>query len=103
MRTVQSSDEHPAACRNGHKAEQGGTMSINANRHVIPGKLKTAALSSASVLAISLQLIAPQALAQAQVAGLEEIVVTAQRRAENIQDIPLSITVVDPKKLEGLR
>lgn len=34
--------------------------------------------------------------------GLDEIVVTAQRRSENLQDVPVSITAVPPARLEQL-
>lgn len=37
--------------------------------------------------------------AQASAATLEEVIVTAQKRAENIQDIPLAITQVDTEAL----
>jgi iron complex outermembrane receptor protein len=42
---------------------------------------------------------AQQQQAQAQ-AGLEEIVVTAQRRAENVQDIPVTVSAFSPGELE---
>ncbi len=63
--------------------------------------LSTAAIASA---AASLATAAP-ALAQDEAAadsGLEEIVVTAQRREENLQDIPLSVDVVSGDKLEAI-
>ncbi|HUI61919.1 MAG TPA: TonB-dependent receptor plug domain-containing protein, partial [Steroidobacteraceae bacterium] len=34
--------------------------------------------------------------------GLEEIVVTAQKRTENLQDVPMSITALDAKVLERI-
>src|SRR5438874_9621926 len=34
--------------------------------------------------------------------GLEEVVVTAQKRTENLQDVPLSITAIGTEKLEQL-
>jgi len=33
--------------------------------------------------------------------GVEEVVVTAQKRAENIQDVPLSIMAVSEKAMEA--
>ncbi|MFM9977907.1 MAG: TonB-dependent receptor [Sphingomonadaceae bacterium] len=48
---------------------------------------------------------APSALAQAPASadeGLGEIVVTAQRREENLQDVPLSITAVRGEKLDAI-
>jgi outer membrane receptor protein involved in Fe transport len=46
----------------------------------------------------------PQAAPQPQQQGpLEEIVVTAQKRTENLQDVPLSITALGTQELENLR
>jgi len=44
---------------------------------------------------------APQA-GSAATGGLEEIVVTAQKRTENLQDVPISIQALDTAKLEQL-
>ena len=45
---------------------------------------------------------APTAAADAPAAGtVEEVVVTAQKRAENIQNVPLSITAVSAKAMEA--
>jgi len=41
-------------------------------------------------------------LAQATSGGLEEVVVTAQRRAENLQDVPLAITAMTGETLSQL-
>ncbi len=50
-----------------------------------------------------LSILATPALAQAPVEpGLAEIVVTAQRREENLQDVPLSITAVGGEKLDAI-
>ena len=38
----------------------------------------------------------------AGVGGLEEVVVTAQKRVENLQDVPISVQVLDSKALEQL-
>src|ERR1700680_253778 len=38
----------------------------------------------------------------AGVGGLEEVVVTAQKRVENLQDVPISVQVLDAKALEQL-
>jgi outer membrane receptor protein involved in Fe transport len=57
--------------------------------------------SVASVLAV-----APLAIAQEQTeasGGLEEIIVTAQKRAESLQDVPLSITALGNERLDQLR
>ncbi|MBL8773084.1 MAG: TonB-dependent receptor [Phenylobacterium sp.] len=53
---------------------------------------------------VSLALLAPAA-AHAQAAdtgvGVEEVVVTAQKRAENVQDVPISVTAFSGKALEA--
>src|SRR5271156_1882353 len=36
----------------------------------------------------------------ADAGGLDEIVVTAQRRAENLQNVPLSVTAISSEKLQ---
>ena len=43
-----------------------------------------------------------QATAQAAPQGVENIVVTAQKRSQKAQDVPISITVLDSKKLRRL-
>src|SRR5271168_1679597 len=40
--------------------------------------------------------------ADTDVATLEEVVVTAQKRTENLQDVPISIQVLDATKLQQL-
>jgi outer membrane receptor protein involved in Fe transport len=39
----------------------------------------------------------------AEPSGLEEIIVTAQKRTENLQDVPISLQVLDSRKLDELR
>lgn len=62
-------------------------------------------LLAATCLASAVALSAAQALAQAQPTApeapvLEELVVTAQRRAENVQSVPISITAVSAAELK---
>ncbi len=61
-----------------------------------------AAIAAATITFIS----APAALAQDTAAedesGLSEIVVTAQRRSENLQDVPLSISAISGDKLDAI-
>ncbi len=45
---------------------------------------------------------APPSAPAATTGGLEEIVVTAQKRVENLQDVPISVQVLDTKALEQL-
>jgi outer membrane receptor protein involved in Fe transport len=46
---------------------------------------------------------APQAAPASGSSGVEEIVVTSQKRAENLQDVPVSITAFGTEQLEELR
>ncbi|MFA6116849.1 MAG: TonB-dependent receptor [Sphingomonas sp.] len=43
---------------------------------------------------------APQAAAAEEERGVPDIVVTAQRRAENLQDVPISVATVSPAELQ---
>jgi iron complex outermembrane receptor protein len=47
--------------------------------------------------------LAPLALAQepARTSGLEEIIVTAQKRAESAQDVPIALSVFDSRALQA--
>ena len=56
---------------------------------------------AAFLIAISLGSVAPVAYAQQQPV-LEEIIVTSQRREENVQSVPLSVTPLSGKELETL-
>ena len=62
--------------------------------------------ASRATLAFALLAAAPAAAQEAAEAaaaddgGLDEIVVTAQRRAENLQDVPISVTAVGGEKLD---
>ncbi len=62
--------------------------------------------SSVAIAVASVSLFAMPAFAQDEVAedegGLSEIVVTAQRRSENLQDVPLSVDVVSGEKLDAI-
>jgi len=55
-----------------------------------------------SALATSLLSCALTGVAAAQTAQLEEVVVTAQKRAENLQDTPIAISAVSGETLERL-
>ena len=65
-------------------------------------------LSAASFMALALaapatfaQGAAQQGQPQAREGGLEEIVVTAQRREERMQDVPLAVTAFSQMELEA--
>ena len=60
--------------------------------------------AATATLAIAVTAAAP-AFAQDEAAednGLQEIVVTAQRREENLQDVPLSVTAISGDKLDAI-
>lgn len=64
--------------------------------------------STSSLLVLAACLIAPPAWAQstqparpAADSQVEEVVVTANRRAENVQDVPISVTAVSGDKMEA--
>src|SRR5690606_23272568 len=62
--------------------------------------MKKGLLGSTAVLAC---LMAAPVMAQSQMeasAGLDEIIVTAQKRSENLQDTPLSISALNAETLE---
>ena len=60
---------------------------------------------SSSLIALAAGLWAPAALAQdakdADAAGNREIIVTAQRRAESVQNVPITIAAFDEKMVEA--
>ncbi len=64
-------------------------------------RLKSALLCAAAGVGLlaSGSAFAQQQQAQVQ-AGLEEIVVTAQRRAENLQEVPVTVSAFSPNELE---
>jgi outer membrane receptor protein involved in Fe transport len=72
----------------------------NGGRHV----LNHAPLASAiaAILAAGPAAYAQQAPGKADVGALEEVVVTAQKRTENLQDVPVSIQALGTEKLEQL-
>jgi len=67
------------------------------------GLLTTALLASTMLTAVAAQAqTAPQTAPQGAVA-LDEVVVTAQKRSENLQDVPVSIQALGQAKLEQLQ
>src|SRR6185369_10695955 len=68
--------------------------------------ISTLALASAFATPAAAQsTAAPPAAAPAagdQQGGVQEIVVTAQRRAENVQDVPVSVGIVDRQQLAAI-
>jgi len=67
--------------------------------------LKSIILSSAAILpnvAVA-QEAAPSSADQPPLGGLEEIIVTAQRRSERLQDVPIAVTAVTANRLAATR
>src|SRR5579862_5677646 len=91
---------------NGHK-ERGLAMSFNryGRRGFRRSIYARALLSGAAVCALGAPAAhAQQQQAQAQAAGtgMEEIVVTAQRRAERLQDVPIAVQALSGDTLQAL-
>ena len=61
-------------------------------------------MSSTSVVMLALCALSGQAQAQEAKAegGLEEIVVTAQKRTQNVQDVPVAVSVTTAADIERL-
>jgi outer membrane receptor protein involved in Fe transport len=59
--------------------------------------------SMALLTTTMLTAVATPALSQGESAQLEELVVTAQKRAENLQDVPVSITAFSTERLDQLQ
>lgn len=56
--------------------------------------------SAAIAIGFVLGLAAAGAAAQNQTAGLEEVIVTAQKRAQSLQDVPISVSVIGGDKIQ---
>src|SRR5207248_4221172 len=86
--------------RNRHKINRrGGTRAPASTwRH---GALKRLPIASAVTAALAGVPVA-HAQESKQAGGLEEVVVTAQKRSENLQDVPLAIVALGTQKLEEL-
>lgn len=61
---------------------------------------KTMILGGVSLIAMGLGTSAMAQSGKAAAGALEEVVVTAQRRSQNIQDVPLAVTSFSPKTME---
>lgn len=57
-------------------------------------------LSLAALASVAAAVTPPPALAQEDQAGLEDVIVTAQRREERLQDIPIAVTAFTSEDLE---
>lgn len=65
-------------------------------------KIRSYLVASASALAVALTAspVAAQDSAEADTGGIAEILVTAQRRSENVQDVPIAISAFSQETLE---
>lgn len=61
-----------------------------------------ALLSAGSVLAQTAPSTDPTTTPAAEPAGVDDIVVTAQRRSENIRDVPFAVTALSPQTLQDI-
>ena len=61
-------------------------------------------LAYGSLVAVSSAMISTPVMAQDDAGGLalEEVIVTAQKRAENLQDVPISIAVLNADALSNM-
>ena len=72
------------------------------SRAPLRARLPLASAVLAAIPAAYAQQAQPAPQAGAGTPGLEEIVVTAQKRTENLQDVPISIQALDTQRLEQL-
>jgi iron complex outermembrane recepter protein len=83
-------------------ARQAGTSRVSP-RNVL---LRRAPIAAAIMAAMPMPRLyaadAPATAAPADNGGLQEVVVTAEKRTENLQDVPVSITALSTEKLEQL-
>ena len=63
--------------------------------------MKSALLAGAAIAAISSSAYAQDATPQEEAARVDDIVVTARRRAESLQDVPVAVTAVTGEQLEA--
>ena len=88
--------------RTHHRTDNPGTHLL----HLTPlARSIKKALTYGSLIAASTTLVATPALAQSDAEGglvLEEIIVTAQKREQNLQDVPIAVTAFNTKKIEEL-
>jgi len=68
-----------------------------------PIRLRPKKIATAVALTTLPGLLPVASLAQEEGVGLEEIVVTASRRSESLQDVPINIAAVDTEQIESLR
>src|SRR3984957_1260575 len=79
-----------------------GLKAPNAGRARRRAALRYAPLASAISAILAGGISLAHAAGESETGGLEEIVVTAQKKTENMQDVPISISVFDNAQLDKL-
>lgn len=79
---------------------------MHANKgDLMPAKYNPASLSTSCAhlryFLLTMVLATASAAAQEQTQGLQEIVVTAQKRSESLQTVPISVTAITPAQLQA--
>src|SRR5690606_14800215 len=97
------SSQDPARARSNAKASRRRIRRIRYRRRRVPFHVQRTLISASCLAAISA--LAGKAAAQEGARGgdsaIEEVVVTAQMREQNVQEIPLSITAISGDMLEA--
>src|ERR1700737_3669274 len=79
-----------------------GLKALDAGRMRGGRAMRYAPLASAISAILAGGMPMAHAATETETGGLEEIVVTAQKKSENMQDVPISISVFDSAQLEKL-
>src|SRR5688572_33160678 len=69
---------------------------------VLPKRPQSLLARTPVASAVLLALAAPSALAQQETTALGEVIVTAQKRTESLQDVPISVEALGEEKMEEL-
>src|SRR5688572_11497224 len=69
---------------------------------VLPKRPQSLLARTPVASAVLLALASPSALAQQETTALGEVIVTAQKRTESLQDVPISLDMLGQEKMEEL-
>ncbi len=75
-------------------------VKMSAEREFLPQKTAMATAVSSAVAGVSCFSVSLPALGQDQIEALEEVVVTARKRVENLQDIPMNVQAFGTEDIE---